>query len=202
MERLIAGYRAFRAGRWPEERSHYEELARGQKPEHLVIACSNSRSDPATIFSARPGEMFVIRNVANIVPPYEEGGGYHGTSAALAFAVLVLKVRTILVMGHAQCGGVGAALDPSGIAKLPFLTEWIDLLTPAIDRCAHSHDRQNAVEKECVKLSLERLMTFPFIAERVKAGVLALEGARFEIADGKLDRLDKATGEFVPVSDR
>lgn len=202
MDRLIAGYRAFRAGRWPEERSHYEELARGQKPEHLVIACSDSRSDPATIFSARPGEMFVIRNVANIVPPYEEGGGYHGTSAALAFAVLVLKVKTILVMGHAQCGGVGAALDPSGIAGVPFLSDWIDLLAPAIARCGHGHDRQDAVEQECVKLSLERLMTFPFVAERVRAGLLTLEGARFGIANGRLDRLDHATGVFRPVSDR
>jgi carbonic anhydrase len=205
MERLIEGYRAFRTGRWSYEYGLYAQLAQGQKPEYLVIACSDSRSDPATIFSARPGEMFVIRNVANIIPPYEEGGGYHGTSAALTFAVMVLKVKNILVMGHAQCGGVAAALDSSGIEHLPFLSPWIDLLTPALDRCAHGHDhhdRQTALEQECVKLSLERLMTFPFVAERVKAGDLRLHGARFGIANGQLDLLDQASGVFMPVSDR
>lgn len=203
MDTLIDGYRAFRSKRWPVERSNYEQLAKGQQPEQLVIACSDSRSDPATIFSARPGEMFVIRNVANIVPPYEIGGGYHGTSAALAFAVMVLKVKNILVMGHAQCGGVSAALDSSGIEHVPFLSHWIELLSPAIERCEHGHEgetRQEAVERECVKLSLERLMTFPFVAERVKAGLLTLQGGRFGIADGKLDLLDER-GIFVPVSD-
>lgn len=204
MDRLIEGYRTFRSKRWPAERSNYEQLAKGQKPEQLVIACSDSRSDPATIFSARPGEMFVIRNVANIIPPYEEGGGYHGTSAALAFAVLVLKVKNILIMGHAQCGGVAAALDPSGVEHLPFVTPWIELLSPAIERCAHGHDhhdRQTAVEEECVKLSLERLMTFPFVADAVTSGALTLQGARFGIADGKLDMLDMKRSVFVPVSD-
>jgi carbonic anhydrase len=201
MEKLIEGYRTFRAGRWPEERAHYAQLAKGQKPEYLVIACSDSRSDPATIFSARPGEMFVIRNVANIVPPYEEGGGYHGTSAALAFAVLVVKVKTILVMGHAQCAGVAAVLDQSLVENIPFVSQWTSLLAPAIARCGHAFDRHTAVERECVRLSLERLMTFPFVAERVHADELRLEGARFGIADGKLDLLDRATGAFAPVSD-
>ncbi len=201
MEKLIEGYRTFRAGRWPEERAHYAQLAKGQKPEYLVIACSNSRSDPATIFSARPGEMFVIRNVANIVPPYEEGGGYHGTSAALAFAVLVVKVKTILVMGHAQCAGVAAVLDQSLVENIPFVSQWTSLLAPAIARCGHAFDRHTAVERECVRLSLERLMTFPFVAERVHADELRLEGAQFGIADGKLDLLDRATGAFAPVSD-
>ena len=203
MERLIQGYRDFRAGRWLGERSNYEQLAaKGQKPEYLVIACSDSRSDPATIFAARPGEMFVIRNVANIIPPCEEGGGYHGTSAALAFAVVVLRVKTILVMGHAQCAGVAAVLDNGKIENVPFVSQWVGLLSPVIERCGHAHDRQSAIEHECVRLSLERLMTFPFVAERVRAGDLALEGAHFGIADGKLDVLDKATGAFVPVSDR
>jgi carbonic anhydrase len=201
MERLIAGYRTFRANRWPSERANYEQLAKGQKPEYLVIACSDSRSDPATIFSARPGEMFVIRNVANIVPPFEEGGGYHGTSAALAFAVVVLKVKTVLVMGHAQCSGVAAMLDGSHVENVPFVGQWTSLLAPAIARCGHAYDRQAAIERECVRLSLERLMTFPFVADRVRAGALTLEGARFGIADGRLDVLDKATGAFAPISD-
>ena len=114
MERLIQGYREFRARRWPEERAHYAELAKGQAPEYLVISCCDSRVDPATIFGVRPGELFVLRNVANIVPPYEEGGGYHGTSAAVSFAVLVLKVRYIVVVGHAECGGIKAAIETSG----------------------------------------------------------------------------------------
>lgn len=202
MQRLIEGYRAFRAGRWPEERAHYEELAKGQAPEYLVISCCDSRVDPATIFGVRPGELFVVRNVANIVPPYEEGGGFHGTSAAISFAVLALNVRYIVVMGHAQCGGVKAALDTTGetAAPLPFLSQWIDLITPAVGRCAQEHDPQTALEREAVKLSLERLMTFPFITQRVTAGTLSLEGARFGIADGQLEWLDKASGEFRPVA--
>jgi carbonic anhydrase len=112
MKRLLEGYRAFRAGRWPAERENYERLAkRGQNPEYLIISCSDSRADPATIFDASPGEFFVVRNVAGVVPPCESDRSYHGTSAALAFAVLQLKVRNILVLGHAQCGGVQAALD-------------------------------------------------------------------------------------------
>src|SRR4029077_16740042 len=122
MNRLIEGYRAFKAGRWPEERAHYEELAKkGQNPEYLVIACSDSRADPATIFDASPGELFVVRNVAGVVPPCETDRSYHGTSAAVAFAVLQRKVHNVLVLGHAQCGGVAAALDRKLVAGVPFL---------------------------------------------------------------------------------
>lgn len=201
MQRLIEGYRQFRAKRWPEEHAHYAELAKGQSPEYLIISCCDSRVDPATIFGVRPGELFVIRNVANVVPPCEEGGGYHGTSSAIAFAVLALKVRHIVVVGHAECGGVKAAIDSAGGgALLPFMSEWIDLLSPAVARCGHDHgDAQTAVEREAVKLSLERLMSFPFVAERVNAGSLTLEGARFGIATGQLELLDKASGEFRVV---
>lgn len=200
MERLIRGYRAFMARRWPEEHALYAELAKGQSPEYLVISCCDSRVDPATIFGVRPGELFVLRNVANIVPPFEEGGGHHGTSAAISFAVLQLKVRYIVVLGHAECGGVRTALDRTSAAAMPFLTQWIDLLEPAVARCEHAGaDRQTAVEREAVRLSLERLMTFPFVAERVKAGTLSLEGARFGIADGRLELLDKQTNEFRAI---
>jgi carbonic anhydrase len=201
MQRLIEGYRAFRAGRWPQERAHYAELAKGQAPEYLVISCCDSRVDPATIFGVRPGELFVLRNVANIVPPFEEGGGYHGTSAAISFAVLWLNVLSIVVLGHAQCGGIKAALDAPAAAPMPFLSQWIDLLSPAVARCSHDPaDPQTAVEREAVRLSLERLMTFPFIAERVAAGTLALEGARFGIAEGQLELLDQQANEFRTVS--
>jgi len=203
MKRLIEGYRAFRRERWPAERGRYAELAAsGQKPETLVIACSDSRSDPATIFNASPGELFVIRNVAAIVPPYESDSSHHGTSAAIAFAVLSLNVRNILVMGHAQCGGVAAALDERLADGIPFLGAWIDLLHEARGRCAHIadvHERHVAMERDAVKLSLERLMQFPFVAERVKAGKLEIHGARFGIADGVLEVLDRRTQAFVRV---
>lgn len=203
MDRLINGYRAFRRNRWPEERAHYAEIAKGQRPEFLVIACSDSRVDPATIFSAGPGELFVIRNVAAIVPPYEpEESTHHGTSAAIAFAVLQLPLRGIMVMGHAQCGGVAASLDNRIAEKIPFLSSWIELLEPARQRIEEAGEHANAhaeLEREGVRLSLERLMTFPFVAERVRSGALSLHGARFGIADGQLEVLDPATGRFLTV---
>src|SRR5476651_350096 len=163
MKRLIEGYRTFKAGRWPEERAHYEELAhKGQSPEYLIIACSDSRADPATIFHARPGELFVIRNVAGIVPPFESDSGHRGTSAALAFAVVQLQVREIVVLGHAQCGGIAAALDDNLVKGVPFLGAWIDLLDPALKHSAHIHDpaeRHVAMERDCVRLSLDNLLT-------------------------------------------
>jgi carbonic anhydrase len=204
MKRLLDGYRAFKSGRWPEERAHYEELAaKGQSPDYLIVACSDSRADPATIFSASPGELFVVRNVAGIVPPFESDSGHRGTSAALAFAVEVLKVREILVLGHAQCGGVQAAIDHRLVAGIPFLAHWIELLTPALEHSAHIHDthaRHVAMERDCVRLSLENLMTFPFVAARVNGGTLRLNGARFGIADGELEVLDRQSGEFRAVT--
>ena len=141
MKHLLEGYRAFRAGRWPIEREHYEALAkRGQSPEYLIISCSDSRADPATIFDSSPGELFVVRNVAGVVPPCENDSSYHGTSAALAFAVLQLKVRNILVLGHAQCGGVAAALERKLIAVVPVLDHWLDLMEPALEHSKHILD--------------------------------------------------------------
>jgi len=200
MDKLITGYRAFMANRWPQEQARYEELSKGQNPDYLVIACSDSRADPATIFGAGPGELFVIRNVAAIVPPYEEGGGYHGTSSAIAFAVLHLNVRFILVMGHAQCGGAAAARDMQTADNTPFLGPWIRLLEPAAEKCRHSP--QVELERETVRLSLSRLMTFPFVAERVEQGVLHLVGARFGIADGQLELLNPETDTFETVPPR
>jgi carbonic anhydrase len=203
MERLIAGYRAFRGGRWQAEHERYVELARdGQKPETLVIACSDSRSDPATIFNAKPGELFVVRNIAAIVPPLEIDNSHHGTTAAIAFAVLVLNVRNILVLGHAQCSGVAAALDENFGSDIPFVRSWIDLLAPAVERAGHAKDeaaRHVALERDTVRLSMERLMEYPFITERVRAGSLEINGARFGIADGKLEMFDAKTAAFVAV---
>jgi carbonic anhydrase len=201
MQRLVAGYKGFRDTRWESERQRYADLARdGQKPETLIIACSDSRSDPASIFNARPGELFVVRNIAAIVPPPEMDGAHHGTSSAIAFAVLMLKVRNILVMGHAQCGGVAAALDGSIGADVPFLRPWVDLLAPALERkTTDGVDRHVALERDGVVLSMQRLMEYPFVAERVKAGDLEINGARFGIADGKLEIYNAGKDQFVTV---
>ena len=203
MSRIAAGYRSFRDHRWPAERERYLALAAsGQRPETLVIACSDSRSDPATIFDAKPGELFVVRNVAAIVPPLELDGSHHGTNAAIAFAVLVLGVRNILVMGHADCGGVAAALNPQVGHDVPYLRSWVDLLHPAVECLGPDlgvRDRHAALEREAVKLSMERLRGYPFIAERVAQGTLEINGARFGIGDGTLEFLDVASNAFVEV---
>lgn len=198
MQRLLSGYRQFRADRWPKERALYQALAAGQTPRMLVIACSDSRVDPSTIFAAEPGELFIVRNVANLVPPYVADGGLHAASAAIEFAVKKLNVRTILVMGHARCGGVTAALADERDTESPFLAAWIDLLAPAKERCTAcaGEDPQTALERESIKVSLERLMTFPFVAEAVHEGRLALEGMRFGIEDGRLEVFDHAAGDF------
>jgi len=201
---LLGGYKRFRDNRWSNERARWRELAEGQSPKVMVIACSDSRVDPATIFDTSPGEMFVVRNVANLVPPFEEGGGRHGVSAALEFAVTQLEVDDILVMGHGQCGGVEAALSrrfenaPPGAGG--FIAHWIDLLDDARDEIIRHHGKGDAALRELghetVRLSIRNLRTFPPVAEREKAGRLKLHGAYFAIADGRLHLLDEKTGDF------
>jgi carbonic anhydrase len=202
MDRLIRGYREFRKNRWPEERANYARMAkRGQRPEYLLIACSDSRSDPATVFSANPGEFFVVRNIAAVVPPYEDDKGFYGTRAAIAYAVMALKVRNIVVIGHALCGGVAAAMNPAEAEKIPFLKEWVHLLKPAVEaRMSKGHHHGNAdAERAAVKLSIERLRGYPFIAEREASGALVVDGLRFDIANGVLELLDHETGNFDAV---
>lgn len=200
MQKLLEGYRAFRDGRWPQMRQLYEQLAERQSPHALIIACSDSRIDPHTIFSAGPGEMFVIRNVANIVPPFEQGEGLHGTSAALEFAVAKLQVQTILVLGHARCGGVSAALDHTISADSLFIAPWIRLLNPALERVVHEHDPQTALERESVVVSLERLREFPFVDAAIRERGLQLNGARYGVADGRLEIYDETTKSFQDVT--
>lgn len=200
MERLIAGYRRFRHRRWPSLASLYRKLADGQKPRTLVIACSDSRVDPATVFDAGPGELFIIRNVANLAPPYEPDAGYHGASAAIEFAVVRLKVETIMVMGHAQCGGVAAALSEDAAEDTAFLGRWLALLSPAKARLIpNATDPHAALEYESIRVSLENLASFPFVRQAVEAGKLRLVGARFGVADGILELMDEATGEFSRI---
>ena len=201
MEHLIEGYRVYRAQRWPELRELHRRLAeRGQSPKTLVIACADSRVDPATIFSAGPGELFVVRNVANLAPPFDQGGGYHGVSAAIEFAVTQLKVEAILVLGHAQCGGVAAALQQRPRDPNSFLDAWVSLLDTAKARI-HGHDgaAQTALEYESIRVTLENLATFPFVADAIKGYGLRLVGARYGVADGGLEILNGETGAFEPV---
>ncbi|PCG08779.1 carbonate dehydratase [Sphingomonas ginsenosidimutans] len=203
---LIDGYYRFRGTEWLEERDRWKELAEGQSPRVMVIACSDSRVEPATIFGSRPGEIFVVRNVANLVPPFETGGGLHGVSAALEFAVTVLKVDEILVLGHGACGGVKAALSGDLKDAAPgeggFVASWIKLLDDARAKVIAEHGKtpegQTALEQEGVRTSLRNLMTFPFVKERVEAGTLELHGAVFAIADGKL-RVLQDSGAFEPA---
>ena len=204
MADLIDGYRRFRNEHWAQERARWEQLAQGQSPKTMIIACSDSRVDPATIFSTAPGEVFVVRNVANLVPPYELGGGRHGVSAALEFAVTQLAVAEVMVMGHGACGGCNAALTrafaSADAGEGGFIAHWIDLLDDARDRVIAAHgtgpDAVRAMELEAVKVSLANLRTFPFVREREAAGTLTLRGSYFAISDGVLHVLDEATGVF------
>lgn len=199
MDRLLEGYARFRATRWPQQRELYAELAAGQTPRLLVIACSDSRVDPGQIFDVAPGELFVVRNVAALVPPCEATPGLHGTSAAIEFAVDVLGVRTVLVMGHARCGGIAAAIKrgrwPAPGSRASFIDEWIDLAAPAVEALPADADAaQELAERRSIELSLDRLTTFPFVARRVADGSLNLEGARFDIASGSLDLYNTERG--------
>ena len=208
-KRLIDGYESFRTGRLPREQDRYHDLAEhGQSPEIMLIGCCDSRVSPDVIFDARPGELFVVRNVANLVPPFSPDDAYHGVSAALEFAVTQLEVPEVVVLGHGQCGGVAASLSRRFEGAPPgeggFIAHWVDLLDEARDRViehhrAESRDAASALEYEAVKVSIANLRTFPCIPEREAAGKLKLRGAHFAIADGILRVLDDTSGEFVPA---
>ncbi len=201
MDRLIEGYRRFRKEVWPEERARYERLASaGQSPETMVIACSDSRVDPATVFGAVPGELFMVRSVAGLVPPYAPDTGQHGTSAALEYGVRVLKVKRLVVLGHAQCGGVRAMVDGAPIPT-DFVDKWMAIAQPAL-RCTREAGQGDDVyarcETEVLRLSLNNLVTFPWIAEAVKAGQLQVQGFHFGIQSGVLAKLQG--DKLVPVT--
>ncbi len=205
---LVAGYHRFHAEDWSRQRARWAELAEGQSPKTLVIACSDSRVDPTRIFDVSPGELFVVRNIANLVPPFETTGGHHGVSAALEFAVTQLNVADVIVMGHGACGGVAASLNHAFEGEPPgrggFIADWVSLLDEARDRVVAEHGTGpagvHALELECVRVSLANLRTFPFIPKREAAGTLRLRGAYFAIAEGILHLLDEETGAFSPAS--
>ena len=200
MDQLLRGYRRFRAHTWPSQRRRFEALAeQGQRPRALVIACSDSRVDPGMIFHAAPGEIFVVRNVANLVPPYEPDGQYHGTSAAIEFAVLGLEVAHIIVMGHGMCGGIRALLEGVPPPMGDFLTPWIRVAAPARRALeCNPVDPQLACEYESVRLSLANLRTFPWIVERIADRRVMLYGVHFDVRTGVLAMLGP-DDRFAPV---
>ena len=208
LNRLIEGYHRFREKDWEHERERWSELAEGQSPRVMILSCADSRVDPAQIFDARPGEMFVVRNIAALAPPYETSRGFHGVSAALEFAVTQLKVSEILVMGHGLCGGCAAALtgqfDETEPGEGHFIADWVRMLSGARDEVKARHEALDRaafleMEREAVKVSLANLRTFPWIAEREKSGDLKLHGAHFSIAEGRLYILDEAEDTFRPA---
>jgi len=203
---LVRGYHRFRDRDYARQHARWVELAEGQSPRVMVIACADSRTDPALVFDAAPGEIFVVRNIAALVPPFEEGGGRHGVSAAIEFAVNQLEVPEIVIMGHGSCGGVNAALTQN-FAGLPngeggFIGHWVDLLDRARDRIVaehgHGDDATRELELETVRVSLANLRTFPRVAEREAAGKLTLRGAYFAIRDGILWVMGE-DGNFAPA---
>jgi carbonic anhydrase len=206
-ERLISGYRTFANERLPTEQSRYRDLSeRGQSPEVMVIGCCDSRVSPEVIFDAGPGELFVVRNVANLVPPYAPDGAAHGVSAALEFGVQVLRVKHIVVLGHAQCGGVKALVqDSAPLSPGDFIGKWISILTPTLEATSRNpgeaeQDFITRVERAAVRRSLDNLMTFPCISILADRGKLSLHGAYFGVAKGSLSVLDQKSGEFRAVN--
>ena len=201
---LVQGYRRFRDREWQEERDRWAELAEGQSPKVMVIACSDSRVDPSQIFDVDPGQIFVVRNVAALVPPFETTPGLHGVSAALEFAVTQLNVPEIVVMGHERCGGIQAALTgcfhdaPAGEGG--FVANWMSQIDGPAKEIAHSHGTDEAaarvLEEVAIRQSLANLRTFPFVADREDKGALKILGCHFSISEGQLYLLDEAEDSF------
>lgn len=207
---LAQRYQEWQKTTVPANKDLYQDLAEnGQFPHTMVVSCCDSRVQATNVFGTNAGEFFMHRNVANIVPPYAIGAENHGTSAALEYAVNSLKVKSVLVMGHSLCGGVqGCHAMCSGKApqleeETSFVGRWVNILRPAYDRVvatvSDEGDQVRALEKEGVLMSLENLMTFPFVKEKVQAGNLALHGAWINIADGTVEQYDPAVDSFKPV---
>ena len=208
-QQLIDGYRTFTSARLPTEQSRYRELSeRGQSPQVMVIGCCDSRVSPEVIFDAGPGELFVVRNVANLVPVYAPDSGTHGVSAALEYAVNVLKVKHIVVLGHAQCGGIRAFIDKAApLSPGDFIGKWMAMFVKP-GEIVEQRERESMaefterIEKAAVFRSLENLMTFPFVRNAVERGDMLLHGAYFGVAEGSLFVLDQASKKFESARDQ
>lgn len=207
-DKLIAGYQRFRNGYYQENKEKLTELAeQGQSPKIALISCSDSRVDPGVILDCSPGELFVIRNVANLVPPKEDDDSLHGTSAALEFAVTELEVESIIVLGHTQCGGIKALMDTPITNNLDtFIGKWMQQLEGVRNEILNDENitdqatRYSCCEKRGIQQSLENLMTFPWIKERVEAGTLKLHGWRYDINNSKLCTMDDLDGQLTIIS--
>lgn len=208
-EHLVDRFQRFKFRHFARNTDHYQELAeKGQKPDVMMVSCCDSRVDPETIFSAMPGELFVVRNVANLVPPFETGGNYHGVSAALEFAILNLRVKHVVVMGHSSCGGITAALHGHAAheTEARFISKWMSMLDEAKSRLKMAHpgtaedsQMQRWLEQEAVATSLTNLRTFPCVQQLEAKGKLELHGAHFDIGSGQLTVLNEETREFETV---
>jgi carbonic anhydrase len=208
IDTLLAGFKAFKAQYFEQRPRLFQYLMEaGQQPDVMIIACSDSRVDPAILLNTQPGELFVVRNVGNLVPPYQPDGHYHGTSSALEFAVHALKVKHIVVLGHAHCGGIQAYADRAApLSPGDFIGKWMTMIAPAAERLGPKHgngedeDYIRRLERAAIEQSLHNLMTFPYVADRVASGELALHGAYFGVASGVLLVRDPHDGTFVPAA--
>ncbi len=204
-ESLLEGYQQFMSTGYSNQRNRYVDLAtQGQKPETMVIACCDSRAAPEMIFNSGPGELFVMRNVANLVPPYAPDGAFHATSAALEYAVQSLWVKNIIVIGHGRCGGIHAALDSDADPLSPgdFIGKWMSMLSPLAEQIRNSElltsaERQTAMERISIRASLANLLTFPCVQILNQRKKLALHGAWFDISSGELWIMDPQSGDFA-----
>lgn len=207
-DKLIAGYQRFREGYYQENQEQLFTLAKeGQSPKIAIVSCSDSRVEPAIILDCDPGDLFVIRNVANLIPPCEDNDSYHGTSAALEFAVTGLEVESIIVLGHTQCGGIKALMNSEGKkVDKSFISKWMMQLEGvrdeilADDSLTDPISRYSCCERKGVKHSLKNLMTFPWVRERVESGKLKIHGWRYDLYSSELCAMDDKTGEFVRIS--
>ena len=202
--RLLTGYRNFMAGVYRNRNEEYRNLAAsGQKPTTMVIACCDSRAAPETIFDSGPGELFVLRNVANLVPPYAPDGGQHGTSAAIEFAVKGLGITDIVIMGHGRCGGIHAALTgPQPLDDGDFIGKWMSLLGPVAEEVSRysfltTSERQTLLERHSIRNSIANLRTFPYVRALEAEGAITVHGAWFDISSGELWVMDSESGDFV-----
>jgi carbonic anhydrase len=206
-EKLFAGFKRFKKQYFGDDSHLYDSMKNGQPAKTLMVACCDSRVDPAILTDCDPGDLFTIRNVANLVPPCEDGGHFHGTSAALEFAVNSLEVENIIVMGHANCGGINALWHDDGSTQSQFINSWVSIAQPAKERVLQalptetSQKQIKTCEQQAVLVSLENLLTFPCIRKRVEDGSLSLHGWYFDIPAGDLLSYDSVTEQFKLVSD-
>lgn len=206
IERFISGFRSFREDYFGAEGSLFEPLKQGQSPKTMIIGCSDSRVDPAILTNCAPGDIFTVRNVANLVPPYEEDGGRHGVSAALEFAVCHLGVEHIIVLGHSQCGGINVLMSGTCACKGDsFISSWMSIAVSAREKVLaelpgkDSRLQQRAAEQAAILLSLENLRSFPWIEQRVKAGSLSLHGWYFDLNAGELSEYRHGLSIFQKI---